>query len=174
MGRRLNALLIVVSLALIAVIAIWVLRDGGDGVTVTVGEPVVVDAGQLSAFAGESETPVYWLGEHDDDKYELTETAAGRVYVRYLEAGVEAGDALTTVAVYPSEDPVAALRRSARNRSGAKLGRTADGAVLLIDPTSPDNAHLAYPGEEFQVEVFSPAPGEALRLASRGAVQPVG
>lgn len=86
-----------------------------------------------------------------------------------------AGDprsSFVTVATYPSEDGVAKLRRSARTQAGTKLGRAADGATLLGDPSA-TSAYLAYPGGDAQVEVYDPEPGQALRLASAGAVREV-
>jgi hypothetical protein len=176
MSRRWPTILLaVLSVALVAAVVVWLAR-GDDSVSVTAGEPQTVSASQLSDFAAERETPIYWLGERSGAEYELTETPAGRVYVRYLTGGAEAGDpraTFITVGTYPDGDGVAALRKAARQQGGAKLGKTDDGAVLLVDPTEPNNAHLAYPGANLQIEVYSPAPGQALRLASRGAVQPV-
>ncbi len=175
MNRRWpTILLVVLSVALVAAVVVWLAH--GDDSTPTVGEPEVVTASQLSEFAAERGTPVYWLGERSGASYELTDTAAGRVYVRYLTGGAKAGDDranFITVATYPGGDGIAALRKAAAEQKGAKLGKTDDGAVLLVDPTSPNNAHLAYPGANLQIEVYSPVPGEALRLAARGAVRPV-
>jgi hypothetical protein len=176
MNRWLTALLAVLSVALIALVVVWLLRED-EGVSLTVGEPETATAAQLEEFAEGVDHPIYWLGERDGREYELTETASGRVYVRYLEQGAEAGDPrsdFVTVGTYPSRRAVAQLGQAARNRDGAKLGKTDDGAVLLVDPASPNNAHLAYPDTDFQIEVFSSVPGQALRLSSRGAVQPVG
>ena len=180
MNRWLTGLLIVLSLALIAAVAVWVTRDdsesGGEGATATAGEATIVSAGELAEFAAERPQPVYWLGARGESEYELTATG-GRVYVRYLEGDAEAGDPrddFVTVGTYPSKHAVADLRRAAKVNPGAKLGKTSDGATLLIEAGSPDNAHLAYPGDDFQVEIFSPKPGEAQRLAKRGAAQPVG
>jgi hypothetical protein len=157
---------------------VWVVGSGcGDeGFSPTVGEPEIVSMAQLREFAAGFGGPIYWLGERENTSYELTETSSGQVYIRYLDKGVEAGAGkagFLAVGTYPSEDGVAALRRAARAENGAVLGRTDDGAVLLIDPGAGDNAHLAYPGGEVQIEVYSPKLGEALRLASRGDVQPV-
>lgn len=175
MSRRwLTILLVVLSVALIAAVVVWITRD--DSSSPTPGEPTAVTTSELSDFAAEQGTPVYWLGERGDDTYELTDSSSGRVYVRYLPEGTNAGDEradFVTVATYPSADGVAELRKAAREEAGAKLGKTDDGAVLLIDPTSPNNAHLAYRGANLQIEVYSPVPGEALRLAARGAVRPV-
>lgn len=173
-NRWLTVLLAVLSVALIAAVALWVLRD--DSSDPAVGEPTALTALELSEFAAEQDTPVYWLGERSNASYELTDSQSGRIYLRYLTDGADAGDEranFITVATYPSDDGVAALRKAAREEEGARLGKTDDGAVLLIDPTSPNNAHLAYRGASLQVEVYSPVPGEALRLAARGAVQPV-
>lgn len=169
-----KGLLAVLVVALVGALALLVLRD--DEVTLTVDEPEIVSASQLSDLAGESDLPIYWLGERDGVEYEVTETSTGRIYVRYIEDGVDADDEqveVTTVGTYPSPNGVASLRRAADNREGAELGRTDDGAVLLIDPSSPNNAHFANRGDDFQVEVFSPVPGEALRLASDGEATPV-
>jgi hypothetical protein len=165
---------IVLVIALVAALGVLLLR--GDGVSLTAGEPEIVTAEELSEYAGDADTPIYWLGERGDSKYELTETASGRIYVRYLRPNTEAGDeraAFVAVGTYPEEGGVAALRRAAETREGAELGRTDDGAVLLIDPSSPKNAHLAYRGADLQIEVYSPIPGEALRLASEGDVRPI-
>lgn len=173
--RWLTTLLIVLSVALVAAVVVWV-SHGSDSSQPALGEPEVVTAGQLSEFAAEHGKPVYWLGVRPGARYELTETEGGRVYLRYLRGDARAGDEradFITVATYPEANGVASLRRAARGHNAAKLGRTKDGAVLLIDPGSPDNAHLAYPGANLQIEVYSPAPGEALRLAARGDVQPV-
>lgn len=174
-NRWLTILLGVLSVALIAAVALWIFRDD-DSSSSTATEPEAVTAAELSGFAAEYGTPVYWLGERAGETYELTDSPSGRVYVRYLPEDVDAGDEranFVTVATYPSDDGVAELRKAAREAAGAKLGKTNDGAVFLIDPTSPNNAHLAYRGANLQVEIYSPVPGEALRLAARGAVRPV-
>jgi hypothetical protein len=168
-------LLAVLSVALIAAVAVWILRDN-DSSSSAASEPEAITSSELSDFAAEEDTPIYWLGERPDQSYELTDSRSGRVYIRYLTGDAEAGDEradFVTVATYPGDDGVAALRKTAREEKGAKLGKTDDGAVLLVDPASPNNAHLAYPGANVQIEVYSPVPGEALRLAARGDVRPV-
>lgn len=168
-------LLVVLSVALVGAVTLWIFRDD-DSSSSAAAEPEAVTASELSDFAAEQSTPVYWLGERGDDTYELTDSSSGRVYIRYLPEGTDAGDEradFVTVATYPSNDGVAELGKAAREETGAKLGKTDDGAVLLIDPASPNNAHLAYRGANLQIEIYSPVPGEALRLAARGAVRPI-
>lgn len=172
--RWAKPLLAVLVVALIAALAVLFLRE--DEVSLTPGEPEVVSVGQLSDLATERAEPVYWLGEREGVEYEVTETSGGRFYVRYLKGGAAAGDEraeFLTVGTYPSKNGVAALRGAARNSDGAELARTDDGAVLLMDPSSPQSAYLAYRKADLQIEVYGPQAGEALRLASRGAVEPI-
>lgn len=142
----------------------------------TPGKPILVTVSQLADFAAEAENPIYWVGEREGAEYELTETASGRVFVRYLRGGAEAGDPRSkflTIATYPTRDGVAALRRVARSTEGAKLKRTRDGALLMIDPNTEGNVHLAYPDGESQIEVYSRVPGQALLLSAAGKVREV-
>jgi len=149
--------------------------SSGDSISLTAGEPEVVSTAQLSDFAAGAEGPIYWLGERLGSRYELTETDSGRIYVRYLRGDAKAGDprsSFITVATYPSQDGAAKLRRAAEAGGGAELGRTGDGAVLLADPAA-TSAYLAYPDGDVQVELYSPEPGQARRLAVAGAVREV-
>lgn len=161
-----------ISALVIAAVLAVILATGGSPSSAE--EPEVVTVSQLSEFAAGDGHPVYWLGERAGARYELTDGADERVYVRYLRGGAEAGDghSFVTVATYPAADGVAELQRAARKRQGAELIH-AGAALVLIDPSAPDNAHLVYPGSGVQAEVFSPIPGQALRLASGGQVQPV-
>ena len=163
--------LAVIAAGLIVWLAILLLR--GDDVSLTVGEPQVVTAAELESFADDAEHPVYWLGERADAEYELTETSSGRIFVRYLSGDGDEEVRSLTVGTYPVEDGVAALRRTAVSEDGKELARSDGGAVLLIDTAAPDNVHMAYPREDHQIEIYSPVPGQALRLASRDRVRPV-
>lgn len=40
-------------------------------------------------------------------------------------------------------------------------------------PGSPTSVYFARPDQDFQVEVYDPHPGEALRLIKSGAIEPV-
>lgn len=170
----LRPFLAVVAAGLIVWLVLLLLEDGDD-VELTAGEPRVVSVAELEAFAEDADQPVYWLGEKPDREYELTENADGRIFVRYLPPGARnpARGGYLTVGTYAMEDAVGALRRSADEGEGRELGRSGEGAVILIDPASPDNAHFAYPGEDVQIEIFSPAPGRALRLAASDRARPV-
>jgi hypothetical protein len=161
---------------LLVLLVVLLLDDDGGEEGVSAGQPTVVAAEQLSEFAAEADEPVYWLGPREDAEYELSETESGRAFVRYLNEGAVAGDPrpeYVTVGTYPSPDAAAALTRVAVERDDVELARTDDGAVILVGRGSGGRAHLAYPGDDVEVEVFSPVVGEALRLAVAGKVEEV-
>ena len=172
-SRWLQIVLGILIAALVAVIVIALLGGGDDKVSLTPGEPQIVSVSQLEGFADDAEHPVYWVGERDETEYELTETDNGRIFVRYLpEGGAENTAKALTVASYPLKEAAAALERTAGEGGGEQIAKSDDGAVVLLDPNSPNNVHMAYPGENTQIEVFSPVAGEALRL-SKTRVQQV-
>jgi hypothetical protein len=165
------------GVALIVALGVMALDSGEGDLALTPGEPEIASTGQLSDIAASSNTkPIYWLGERDGSEYEVTRTRGGRFYLRYLADSAQAGDErpdFITVGTYPSKDGVGDLREAEETIDGAELGRTDDGAILLIDPSSATSAHLAYPGGDSQIEIYSPVPGQALRIAKRGDVQPI-
>lgn len=143
--------------------------ERGDG-------PEIVQSGDLSDAAERLGHPIYWAGERPKTKLELAESDAGRVYIRYLDEDAEAGVRSTdfmTVATYPVENAVAALRRGVKNRPNAELARGDDGAVVLIDPDTPGNVRIAYPGADEQVELYTPDVEQSIRLSTNGGIQPV-
>ncbi len=170
-----QVLLGVLAAALVAVLAISLLSDGDEEVSLTVGEPEIVSVSQLEAYAEDADRPIYWVGEEPDTDFELTETEGGRVYVRYLPAGAEAGveDEYLTVGSYAVDDASAALEKTAREDESKEVARSDGGAVVLIDRDAGSNVHLAGEDDDVQIEIFSPVPREALRLAKDDRAQPV-
>jgi hypothetical protein len=163
------------AIAVLGMVLLWFLVIKAEDDAASDG-PKVVDVGGLSDAADRVGHPVYWVGERDGTRYELSESDSGRVYVRYLTGDAQPGvrsTAFTTVATYPVDDGVAALRRAAKVRPGAELARGKDGATLLINPNTPGSIHVAYPGSKEQIEVYSPNVKQGLKLVTSGAVVPV-
>jgi hypothetical protein len=119
--------------------------------------------------------PVYWLGAKPGSTYELTQTATGNVFVRYLPSGVKVGAAKTylTVVTYPFQGAFAAIQRLAKGNTGATI-KLSGGGLAVVDAQYPKSIHLAYPGVNYQVEVFDPSPAQARQVVASDQVQPVG
>jgi hypothetical protein len=128
----------------------------------------------LQALAASLKHPIYWAGPKNGYTYELTRTASGNVFIRYLPPGVKVGSATPylTVATYPFPGAFGAIQALAQqNLQSVKL---AGGGLAVRDQSNPTSIHLAFPGSAYQVEVFDPKPATALRTVKSGQVTSIG
>jgi len=133
---------------------------------------VAVSAKQLAKRAGDEHQPIYWAGPMPKTTYELSETSKRWFLVRYLPRGVPVGSGGTylTVGTYPVADAYGAVQRLAREK-GAHQYTLGDGALAVSNPHHfPYSVFLAYPGSNYQVEVFDPSHARALRLVRAGKI----
>lgn len=140
---------------------------------VKVGVPTIVSPEQLKELAG-VRYPLYWAGDRPGTQLELTVTARNGVFVRYLPASVSAGapGKYLTIATYESIDGYDALRGASKR--GADVGMAKSGAVIAVFKSRPLSTYFSFPSASFQVEVYSPRPGESERLTDDGDVQLLG
>lgn len=109
-------------------------------------------------------------------RYELTRATDGRTYVRYLTPGAVVGDTASrylVIATYPQAGAFNAVSAEAAKPGNTRIDLPA-GGLAVAAPGRPQAVYLSYPGADYQVEVFSPKPGEARRLVSNGSVRPLG
>ena len=107
-------------------------NDGGKATDLEVGKPATVQEDELRAFGRAQALPVYWAGPRREREYELTRTADGRVFVRYLPEGAEAGDPrprFLTVASYAQPNAYRYLRAQSRRRGWT--GQTTGSGALV-------------------------------------------
>lgn len=172
--QMLGALLAAVLVA-VAVVLAFVGSGGAGGIEALEGSPQLVAAADLAGLEASLEHPVYWARERPLARPEL-HGEGGNVYLRYLPPGDVAGDperGFLTVGTYPVQDPVGALEATAEE-TGTAVKTGPGGAVFLSGAGSSGSVYLAYPGTDLEVEVYSPRPGQALRLVRSGAIVPVG
>jgi hypothetical protein len=165
------------AVAVLGMILLWALVIKADEDAERDDGPAIVETSDLSDAADRAGHPIYWAGERPDSSLELAEAPdGGPVYVRYLDAGAEAGVRsadFMTVATYAVDDAAAALRRGSKKRPNAELARGKGGALVLIDPATPGSVRIAYPGADEQIELYTPNVEESIRLATDGSIQPV-
>ena len=177
----------VVAIALAAGFVAWLLVRGNDDSSGSpqattnadnarpIG-PVAATPGALRSVSAKSRNPIYWVGPRSGHTYELTRTAGGRVYVRYLPPGVKIGNQranYTIVGTYPTPNAVKVLRDLAKQPD--EKGVSAPGGGIAVYATNtPTNVYVAFPGSNEQIEVFDPSAKRALRLVTSGRVAPVG
>ena len=171
-----------ISLAIAAglVTAVLVGRSGSDPAEPAVAKAKAVAArtvspGELQMIAASRKPLVYWAGSQASRVLELTETAEGRVYVRYLMPQTRPGDgraAFLTVATYPLAKAYEAIKAAAK-RPGAVGFTLPRGGIAVYDAKRATNLYLAYPDGHEQIEVYAPTVGQARRLVQSGRIRPV-
>ncbi len=154
----------------------WLLlRDDGDAAPEQ-GERTVAAVSEqgLRALADALGGPMYWLGPQSGASYELTQTASGGVFVRYLPPGVAVGsaDPYPFVATFSVRDAFAVTTAEA-NKPGSVKIPVAGGEVAFYSRTTPENIYLAFPNSDHQIEVYDPNPARGRRLVSKDRVVPV-
>jgi hypothetical protein len=177
----------VVALAVAAAFVIWLVVRGNDDsssstTTTSTNEaarpigPVAATPAALRALSAKAKQPIYWVGPRPGQTYELTRTAGGRVYVRYLPAGAAIGNRradYTIVGTYPTPGALQVLKSLARQPS-EKSVPAPGGGLAVYSTSAPTNVYVAFPGQNVQIEVFDPSARKALRLVKTGRVAPVG
>jgi hypothetical protein len=116
--------------------------------------------------------PIYWAGAESGYLYELTRTTSGKIFVRYLPPGAKVGSKKSTfliVATYPVPNAF----RSLKNLSSQHHFSIPGGGIAVVDQKHPESVHLAFPGVNYQFEVYDPSPARSLQIAKSGDVRSV-
>jgi hypothetical protein len=172
---RIAAVLLGIAIAALVVWLALLRPDDKAGAAAPGGGPVASSEVDLAALSTRLGQPVYWAGPRAGTRLEATLTTNEYAYVRYLSADAPVGDSsprFLTVATYPAVNALANLRSYARHEH-ASTARIPDGGLAVPVPSSPSSVYFARPDQDFQVEVYDPQPGEALRLIRSGAIKPV-
>ena len=133
-------------------------------------KPRAASTAELKSFARSLGHPIYWAGTKKGYTYELTRTPNGNVSIRYLPPGVRVGakGAYLSVGTYPFPGALSGIQRAARQK-GQRTIKLKGGGLALYNPKIPTDLHLAYPGSNYQVEVFDPA-AKTRQLVASGAI----
>jgi hypothetical protein len=168
-GRKLVAALALVAVAV--AILVWLLvRDDGTERSPGRAAATGVSLEKLNAIAATVPHPVYWAGAQRGSTYELTRTGDGRIYIRYLPPGTKPGSArgdFLTVGTYPQPDAFETLKATA-SAQHAETIPLSGGGLAFQDTNRPTSVYAAYPGSDYQVEVFAPPGDRALELVRTG------
>ncbi len=171
---RASLIALAVAAAVVLGLVIWLfVRGGSNG-----GKPSARAASirRLNALASSIGHPIYWAGSQPSYTYELSKTNDGRVYIRYLPPRAKVGSPspnYLTVGTYPQRNAFATLRATAKTQ-GLRSIPLAGGGLAFQYKRRPTSVYLAYPGSNYQIEVFDPSPSRALRLVTSGQIKPVG
>ena len=146
----------------------------GNGSSSSQTSVTAVSSAQIADLAKSVGHPIFWVGPRQGTTYELTRTASGSIFVRYLPAGVKPGSQKTylTVATYPVRGAFGALQKAAGKDSTSFTAPR--GGLAEFSHAYPQSVHLAFAGVDYQVEVYAPTPGTARALVAAGKVASFG
>jgi hypothetical protein len=170
----------VIAVALAIGFVVWlILIHGGSGSSRSESGSIPASAAspdRLRSLANDVGHPIYWAGPAQNTTYELTKTAAGNIYVRYLPQGTPVGTqeaGFTIVGTYPVKNAYNVLNQLAR-KGGESSFPAPQGGFAVYARSSPSHIYLAYPDvKDVQIEVFDPSPTRARDLINSGRIKPV-
>src|SRR5262249_44346085 len=138
-------------------------------------QPQGLTLGGLRQFARKVGHPVYWLGARPGATYEVSQSTDGRVFLRYLPSRAAVGSTAPylTVGTYPVRDARAVTRTQAQAKGSVSVP-LGSGAVAFYAADRPTNVYEAFPGVDYQVEVYSAVHSKARALVATGRVVPIG
>jgi len=173
--QHLTLLVLGVAVAVAAVVVAWLLlRSGSSSTPAANGHPILVSQAQLAHFANGLDYPMYWAGPKTGYSYELT-AADRRTWVRYLPAGVSAGDPRSNflvVGTYRQPHSYANLLRAASRPGGVSRKIGGDG-LMVYSSSQPTSVYFSYPGADYQVEVYTHSTKTARSLVEAGTITPI-
>jgi hypothetical protein len=162
------------GLVIVVGIILWLaLRDTGS--SSSKGNTTAVSAADIAAMAAEVGHPIYWLGPRSGETYELTKESNGAIFIRYLPKGEKLGSKAPylSVGTYPFPGAYSAIKTVSGQRGSTPV-QLAGGGLGVVSSSHPESVHLAYPGVDYQVEVFDPTPSAAATLVAGGKLVAVG
>ena len=171
----------VIAIALLVGFGVWLLvRDDGSSTTATPtgtsttsarAPSVPVSESGLQTLAGAVGQPIYWAGPMSGMTYELTNTSSNQVYVRYLPDGVDIGsrDPYLTIGTYPMTNAFDVTTTVSKEPTSTTIP-VENGGVAFYSTKAPTHVYVAYPGSNYQVEVYDPSPEHAHEVVASGQV----
>jgi hypothetical protein len=162
----------VIVLAVAVGLVLWLaLRSGSS--SRSSNATAVTEAG-IRSLAASVKHPIFWVGPRQGYTYELLQPQDGSIHIRYLPSGVGVGSSnpYLTVATYPFGNPYDALRKL-KGKDIVFL-KIPNGGIAEYTKKYPVSVHAAYPGVDYQVEVYDPTPGTATGLLASGQLSAFG
>ena len=141
----------------------------------TTGQVALTES-QLITAVRDAKVTIYWVGPQGDTRYLLTIDKTGSGIIRYIPISGAVSSTTTatrTVATYNANGAYA-KSVSVSTKVGNSTFQNADKSLVFYKNSDTNDIFMAFPGKNFQVEIFDPVAGQALSLAVlAGQVRPV-
>ena len=123
---------------------------------------------ELRKLVSEQKITAYWAGPISNATYSINTSNAGQVFVRYVLKGQNCDSEtkeFRVIATYAVVGAYDTTRVAGGQSNGVSLAN-ADGSVVYFNKDVPTNVYLAYPGIDYQIEIYDPNPKDAVTLAT--------
>jgi hypothetical protein len=129
---------------------------------------VCLSEDELRTLITNNQIVAYWTGPIKDATYSINTTTPGQVFVRYIPKGMECGDTepkYRVIATYNEVNAFDSTQQAGNQAEGVSLANT-DGSIVYFSKNAPNNVYLAYPGIDYQIEIYDPDAKTAVTLAT--------
>lgn len=120
---------------------------------------------------------VYWAGPMPGALYTFNHVVSGQDFVRYLPNGKGLDDVkqdYRVIATYQDAKAFETMKTAGKLETGVSITNP-DGSLAYYAKATPTHVYLAYKDLPFQIEIFDPAPGAALTVATTpGLIKKIG
>jgi len=135
---------------------------------------VCLTESELKSLLRENDIQAYWTGPLEDATYTLNASTTGQVFIRYVPSGEQCDDVrpnYRVIATYAETNAFATTEAAGGTADGVSL-LNADGSIVYFNKNVPTNIYVAFPGIDYQIEIYDPDPKEAVTLATtQGSIQ---
>lgn len=135
--------------------------------TITSGQVALTESELISAVKTVGGS-IYWLGSTAGAKYAFNNIAEDQNFIRYLPGGNGIADTAQSYRIIGTYKDVAAyetMQKAAKSSTGVSVTNP-DGSIVYYAKATPLHVYLAFKDLPYQIEIFDPKPGVALKLAT--------
>lgn len=134
---------------------------------------VALTAEQLRSEVKSVGGSIFWAGPMPGALYTFNHITSGQDFIRYLPNGQGLTDTnknYRVIATYKEATAWATISAAAKLGTGVSKTNP-DGSIVYYAKATPTHVYLAFKNFPYQIEIFDPTPGAALKLATTpGAV----
>ncbi|MBF8252264.1 MAG: hypothetical protein HW379_606 [Actinobacteria bacterium] len=134
---------------------------------ITSGQTALSETELISAVKSTG-ISVFWIGASAGAKYAFNNLAEDQNFIRYLPGGQGVEDTTEKyriIGTYADPNAYATMQKAAESNTGVSTVNP-DGSIVFYAKTTPLHVYLAFKNLPYQIEIFDPTPGVALKLAT--------
>jgi len=134
---------------------------------ITSGQTALTESELISAVKSTG-IPVFWIGASAGAKYAYNNLAEDQNFIRYLPGGTGIADTAENyriIGTYADVNAYQTMQKAAESNTGVSAVNP-DGSIVFYSKATPLHVYLAFKNLPYQIEIFDPVPGVALKLAT--------